>query len=321
MPTKLAFTTWNVQNLFRPDLADQDAVEAYDEKLGLLAGTIDTLDPDVIALQEVGSEGALTDLKARLGGAYPHHHYSVPDDRGIACAFVSKLKVQSHEDIVDFPKAVLDLGVLGIDGKPTTRLGRGAPRIRVKKGALTIDLIAVHLKSKLLTFPGGKFTTKDETLRARVASLALMRRTAEAATVRIAASALIANNEKRAVVVLGDFNDGPDAATTQIFQGPDGSELGTGGFDRPDAGDTARLWNLAARIDEARRFSRIHNGQGELLDQIFVSEELLPRVNGKRRLPEVDSLVDSITSIGDNPNTDKRAHPDHAPVTSTFELP
>ena len=39
------------------------------------------------------------------------------------------------------------------------------------------------------------------------------------------------------VVVLGDLNDEPLAATTQILLGPPGSEIGTAGFDRPDRGD------------------------------------------------------------------------------------
>ena len=40
------------------------------------------------------------------------------------------------------------------------------------------------------------------------------------------------------------------AATTQILLGPPGSEIGTGGFDRPDQGDAERLWNLAPLLPE-----------------------------------------------------------------------
>jgi hypothetical protein len=38
-------------------------------------------------------------------------------------------------------------------------------------------------------------------------------------------------------VVPGDLNDEPTAATTQILQGPPGSEIGTFGYERPDRGD------------------------------------------------------------------------------------
>ena len=140
MSTALTLTTWNVQNLFRPDLADQPSVEAYDTKLGLLAGTIETLDPDVIALQEIGSEGALTDLKARLDGAYPHHHLGIPDKRNISCAFLSKLKITERADIVAFPAPVLNLGVRNIDGTAIVyRVGSTLWVNRPKGGAESLD--------------------------------------------------------------------------------------------------------------------------------------------------------------------------------------
>ena len=46
-------------------------------------------------------------------------------------------------------------------------------------------LVTTHLKSKLLTFPGGRFNPHDETERARYATYALDRRAAEAATLRV----------------------------------------------------------------------------------------------------------------------------------------
>ena len=45
--------------------------------------------------------------------------------------------------------------------------------------------------------------------------------------------------------MLGDLNDDPQAATTQILLGPPGSEIGTRGETIPDQGDTSRLFNLA----------------------------------------------------------------------------
>lgn len=117
----------------------------------------------------------------------------------------------------------------------------------------------------------------------------------------------------------------PEAQTSLIFTGPPGSEIGTLGFDRPDKGDDARLFNLAPLISHERRFSRIERGRPELLDQILASVECFPDgQDGKRRLPEADSHVgfrDRLPSVGDDPG--ERAAdtaPDHAPVTATFEL-
>ena len=55
------------------------------------------------------------------------------------------------------------------------------------------------------------------------------------------------------MIVLGDLNDEPLAATTQILLGPPGSEFNTGGFDQPDKGDGQRLWNLAPTLPEEPR--------------------------------------------------------------------
>jgi hypothetical protein len=58
------------------------------------------------------------------------------------------------------------------------------------------QLITVHLKSKQLTFPGGWFDTPDEDERARYAAFALYLRAAGAATVRVAATAILGGKER-----------------------------------------------------------------------------------------------------------------------------
>jgi hypothetical protein len=87
-----------------------------------------------------------------------------------------------------------------------------------------------------------------------------------------------------------------------------------------------RLFNLAPAIAEPRRFSRIHKGRGELLDQILASEEFVPLGGpNRRRLPvEVDSHVEfagGLRSLTNDPasRADELA-PDHAPVTARFEI-
>jgi len=119
-----------------------------------------------------------------------------------------------------------------------------------------------------------RFSPHDEGERARFGAYALYRRAAEAVTVRATATALLNNDDndnQTSVMVLGDLNDEVDAATTQIRNGPTGSEIGTGGFNQPDHGDRQRQWNLAPRIPEAQRFSRIYRGREELIDHIFAS--------------------------------------------------
>lgn len=313
----LKVTTWNVQNLFRPPSADKAATALYALKLKELARVVRELAPDVLALQEVGGEDALVDLQRAIGPTeLDHRAIGVPDARGICCAFLSRSRFEVlPRHVVELPETVLGLGLREIDQQPMTRLGRGALHVRVERADFSLDLINVHLKSKLLTFPGGKFSTTDEDLRARVAAQALARRAAEAAAVRAVVSKLRA--EQRPVIVLGDLNDVPSAATTQILLGPGGSAIETRGFALPDVGDAQRLWNLSALVAEERRFSRVHNGHREMLDQILVSEEL---ARSGRWLCSVDARIEGLRSIGDDPGADVGAtRPDHAAVTLSLK--
>lgn len=181
--------------------------------------------------------------------------------------------------IRDFPDGLLPIQAED-DGATIRQLGRPGLRARVRSGGRTIDLISVHLKSKLLTFPGGRFNPRDEDERARWAVYALHRRAAEAAGIRSHVKGLLTENPHAAVVVAGDLNDEPHAATTQILHGPPGSEVGTGGFDQPDAGDAQRLWNTAPFIAEEERRSRLYRGRRELIDHVLCSRALISAVQG-----------------------------------------
>jgi endonuclease/exonuclease/phosphatase family metal-dependent hydrolase len=324
--------TWNVENLFRPEPhAEEEVKQRYQSKLELLAAVIERLDPDVVALQEIGGENGeepLDDLQAALGGSHPHRALSAfRDGRDIQVAFLSKHTVDDREDIVDFPEGpALDIHDLDEAGnpKPIDRMGRGALRVRVTKDGLTVDLITAHLKSKLLTFPGGRFFPRNEGERAQVAGIALMRRMAEAVTLRIWVNGLLGGDDRTPLLLLGDLNDVPEAQTSLILNGPPGSEIGTGGFDIPDGGDPARLFNLAP-IPPAGRFSRKHHGRGELIDQILASVEFFPvGDDGRRQLPEFVSHVDvagGLPTVGEDPvEREEDVAPDHAPVTATFDL-
>ncbi len=331
--TSFSVMTWNVENLFRAGTKYGPKTESeYQNKLSRLSDAILRLDPDVLALQEIGSVQACSDLIARLGGLYPHVRLSArPDGRGIRVGFLSKLPIEQSEDITVFPAEGLT-SVPGIDdmGAVTTitRLSRGALRIRVRpRPDLPVDCITAHFKSKLLTYPQrpkvSSFSPLNERERARVAGFALLKRTAEAVALRIHCTMLIEGNTDTSLIVLGDLNDGPDAATTQILYGPGGSEIGTTGFNQADKGDDTRLFNLAPAIDATRQYSRIYRGRKELIDHILVSENLLP---GKpRTVPIVDSHIDigdQLPSVTDNPNEEpKHRGSDHAPITAHFELP
>ena len=157
------------------------------------------------------------------------------------------------EEVVDLPSALSPVKVAD-DGTTITQLGRGALAVtHTTTSGTEVRALTCHLKSKLLSFPGGRFDTDDETERARYAVYALDRRAAEAAAIRDwATTALAGDWADRPVLVCGDLNDTPEAATTQLLFGPPGSQIGTGGFSHPDQGDPAasvghRLRDAAAR--------------------------------------------------------------------------
>lgn len=310
--------TWNLENLYRPGGAFGPRDEqTYRDKLAALAEVIDTEAPDVLAVQEVGEPEALADLVALLGGRWSAVLSALTDDRGIRVGFLSRSTLEVLEDVAAFPEGLAPVQSADA-GETTDRMGRSALAVRVTPaGGPPLDLVTCHLKSKLLTFPSrtpgtARFSTRDEGERARVGAYALYLRAAEAVTVRALADRLLdGGGRERAVVVLGDLNDEPAAATTQILLGPPGSELGTAGAERPDQGDGARLWNLAPRIPEDQRFSRVYRGRGELIDHILVSRALL---DGAQEVRTVAG--EALPSIADDP-TSRRASghaSDHAMV-------
>lgn len=170
--------TWNLENLFRPG---EDSSRAdYDSKLDQLAATVAELAPDVLAVQEVGDPDALADLVGRLDGQW-YTELADPDGRGIRVGFLSRAALTSVEQYADFP-AELSAVQVNDAGQTITALGRPALRARIRRSGRSIDLVSAHLKSKLLTSPGGRFSPRDEGERARAAVYALNRRAAEAAT-------------------------------------------------------------------------------------------------------------------------------------------
>jgi endonuclease/exonuclease/phosphatase family metal-dependent hydrolase len=308
--------TWNLENLFRPGTEyGPTSQEIYEEKLAALARVITDIDPDVLAVQEVGSSEAIQDLVDRLSGDWHVALSQLPDERGIRVGFMSRPRIDDVEDLQAFPRR-LNAVQLDDQGATSAVTRRGVLRARVTSEGRAVDLVTCHLKSKLLTFPGERFSPRDEGERARFGAYALYQRAGEAVTVRALADRLLEGlGRDRAVVVLGDLNDEPQAGTTQILLGPPGSEIGTAGFDRPDRGDPYRLWNLAPLIPEERRFTRVFRGRRELIDHVLVSHALV------RRVARVDTTPEAPPSITEFPTDRRDARvSDHRPVLAEFDL-
>jgi endonuclease/exonuclease/phosphatase family metal-dependent hydrolase len=310
--------TWNLENLYRPGerYGPRDE-EAYKAKLEGLAAVVARFAPDVLGVQEVGDPRALADLVGALDGRWHTVLSDHPDGRGIRVGFLSRLPLAVVEDTAGFP-ARLHPVQTDDNGSTTDRMGRGALAVRVEPSpGKALHLVVCHLKSKLLTFPGERFAARDEGERARYAAYALYRRGAEAVAVRGLADRLLAEDgQARDVAVLGDLNDEPGAATTQILLGPPGSQIGTPGHSRPDRGDASRLWDLAPLIPEEQRYSRVHEGRRELIDHILVSHALLARVERALTGAELLPAPGGGGTAGAHPGPS-----DHAPVLAGVRYP
>lgn len=349
MPTPFAVMTWNVENLFPPGfrITPTKAVTPadYARKLDYLAQRVAEVTPDVLALQEVGSRHAadtqsIDDLQTRLGSDYAHRALSdFPDGRGIRVALLSKLPLADVRHVSAFPAGELS-PVPNWEGRPPiTAMGRGALAAVVEPASGTrVRIVTVHLKSKLISYPGtggARFSPRDEDERATGAALALYRRSVEAATVRGYLNAAMAAQDGTQVILLGDLNDEPRAQTSQLLLGPEDADATA-----DDKLDWARLHNVTEAVacrggaendklflPAGERYSRKYLGRRELLDQIMVSKGLLGEAaamrQGRWKVTEVRSLVDSIEkeSVGDSPGERVGAlRPDHAPVYARFEL-
>lgn len=306
-------TTWNLENFFRHGGEYGPRTQAiFEKKLSYLADRINALVPDVVAVQEVGDPSALTDLAGRLPGTWHTALSAHPDRRGIRVGFLSRTPLATVGEVTALPAPLLPVQVGDAPADTDGSMGRGALHVRTIVGGRELDLVTAHLKSKLLTYPGGRFSPRNEDERARYGAYALYRRTMEAATLRIYANGILSDGAQN-LVVLGDMNDTQLAATTQILYGPEGSQLDTPGFGRPDAGDASRLWNIAPRIPDGRRFSRLHAGNRELIDHVLLSHKLV------QKLVSADAYTQDITTIGNEPSSRRDATvPDHAPVTVTI---
>lgn len=342
--TRFCVMTWNLENLFAPGAEGAPDDGTFAAKLQFIGQTVAAVQPDVLAVQELGDDDALAALLGACGGRFPHAQLSsFPDGRGIRVALLSTRPLM---DVLE-PRA-FDLtryapvpGLTPPDAPaPVTKtaLSRGALSAVVNAGGQRVRVTTAHLKSKLLSYPrrGGRtsFSPADERERTLGTYAATALRNTEAATLRDFVSDRMTAEPGTACVLLGDLNDGPEAASTQILLGPEDLDAS-----RADAGDATRLYNLVlplpgpqgtkgdvAMVPPERRFSRRFNGRGELIDHVLASRHLLGTYAAGRftGLQRVDALVETI--VGEDAAAGPLARlatvrPDHAPILATFEIP
>lgn len=342
--TRFTVMTWNLENLFAPGAESAPDDGTFAAKLQFIGQTVAAAQPDVLAVQELGGDDALAALLGATGGRFPHAHTSThPDGRGIRVALLSTRPLLDVQEPHAFDLArYAAVPALTPPDAPApvlkTTLSRGAVSAAVQAGGQRVRVTTAHLKSKLLNYPrrNGRtsFSPADERERTLGTYAATALRNTEAATLRDFVSDAMAAEPGTAFVLMGDLNDGPDAASTQMLLGPEDLDAS-----RADAGDATRLYNLTQPIPgpqgtkgdvtmlpPERRFSRRFNGRGELIDHVLASRHLLGAYAAGRftGLARVDALVETI--LGEDAAAGPlarlaNARPDHAPILATFEIP
>jgi endonuclease/exonuclease/phosphatase family metal-dependent hydrolase len=177
--------TYNVENYLDQPTETRHAVKSAEAK-AKVRESIEAMNPDVLALEEVGTTNALLELRASLksdGLDFPFWEHVSGADTNIHVAVLSKFPIgarhpHTNEEFL-------------LDGK-RFRVERGFAEVEIQAATnFTFTLIAGHLKSKLAT------PNADEA----------EERLAEAKVLRGIIDEHFKADPDAKLIVLGDFND------------------------------------------------------------------------------------------------------------------
>jgi len=330
----LRIATLNCLNLALPGRRFYDGVEPYtaDEyiaKTQWLAAMLDRLAADIVLLQEVFHEQALSDVVRQSAGGARVWSLAAPlagQDNvkprlGIVWRQPWRPSLQSIAGLppgcaVDLPEA----GTHGSFSRPLLRADLPLPELA---GGAALTIFNVHLKSRRPDFAAGEETT-DPAAVARAKLRSLIRRGAEAAALRVILEQ-VATATPSPLIVAGDFNDDIGAVTTRIVAEPPAGHAcaGESALRLFDAFDVEQRRQLPAGTRPAPP-TALEGGRAERIDHVLVSAHFVPgsrHAFGRVVAVEVfgDHLLERSRSVGTGAQL-ARIYADHAAVCATLEL-
>lgn len=289
--------TFNVENLIPPGIRYYDRLkdepEIYEAKANWIAAILNRAKADIVGLQEVWLEEAIHDVAKRCfhfgdsvfvaaPGATRAENLTGLVAKRPRLGLISRFPIRDAASATAFPESV-DLTIpLRVDGGaiepialPIRQFQRPVLRAVIDVNGLELIVYVAHLKSKSPMIRDG-----EDGASPFVASLgqarATMVRAAEAAALRHVILADLSKSRKP-TIVLGDLNDTPDSASTQTVRGPSPHRDMT-------YGEKRALWDVVlystfriAHERGAQIHTHIHEGERNILDHIFVSEEFYSR--------------------------------------------
>ena len=330
----LRIATFNLENF---DETDPDERPSLDERIALMRPQIERLRADIVCFQEVNGqerEGepppppprALQALEALLEGtnldgaelvSTRTQAGEVFDQRNLVVA--SNLPVVSSAQIRNELVAAPEYRRLTANPPDTEARVIGIERpiqhvvIDVGEDAMQTELlhvINIHLKSKRPTnIPGqmiDRFTWATASGWAEGFFLSSLKRMSQALEVRWLVDQILDDDPDALIVVAGDFNAEPDEVPVLAIRG-DVEQTGNG--------DLARrvLVPIEQTIPEPSRFTLLFQGQGELIDHMLVTRNLLGNYRGSEIHNEIlhdESLAFAVDR--------KFPESDHAPMVAEF---
>lgn len=330
---KFSVATFNLFNLNEPGLpmykdAEGWSVEQYKQKIAWTARQIGILNADVLAFQELWHAKSLEAAfgQSPMAGGY---QLLVPRDatgKRIICAAAvrNEIAVESVEWMEDFPADfVLRSGggdaqtpAISVDIKGFSRPVLHA-RLKLHPKEPAVHLFVCHFKSKapteLFREPWYDKAVHGVHRNALGAAVSTIRRTAEAAAMRMVLNQAMKDSDAP-VIVMGDINDGQGSNTQNILTEQPGYLFG----DALGGGDTA-LYS-AQMMQEFRDtrdvlYTYSHNGMKESLDHILFSQEFYDH-SKKRRW-----LFDGLFVNNDHLNLDDHKESgtnDHGIIRASF---
>jgi len=338
---QISFATFNLRNLQLPGEFTYPGTaplteSQYNNKIGWAADKLLEVDADVIAFQELWNRDALDDVFAAAGLADNYDRVTSDQVGSIGNAVAIKAPHQRTFStwIEEFPDDFILKKRGGSSGEnPDLKIGvaidnfsRPVLRVTVQPhvpgvaDAPAIVVFAAHLKSKRPTrldsqdrdLPG--LTAPDR--RALGSALSTIRRTAEAAALRMVVNTAMASTATP-VVVMGDINDGQLSNTVNILSDqPKYRLFAASGVGRRSSNGLY----LTATMQEYRSlrdvyYTHIYQGIRESLDHVLVSQHFYDySANRVWTFNEMRLFNDHLD------DKDEASHvSDHAIVKATFD--
>jgi predicted extracellular nuclease len=332
---RFSVATFNLYNFQLPGLAMNPFQKPwtkaeFDHKVSWVARMLETIDADIVGLQELWHAEAMETVLSRqaLEGTYDLLAAPATGGKIVCAALVRKGLLRGDPQWVSlFPEAVRLESTDPMDPQSpaieVTIPGFSRPvlsfQVGLRDAPPLTEVFVSHLKSKLPTQINNEpwYDADPETYRdhrnALGAAISTIRRTAEATALRVLLTDVMKGTETP-VVVLGDLNDGQHSNTINILTEQPNYLVGDsqGGVD-------IGLYS-AQTLQEYRDtrdvyYTHVHQDLRESLDHVLVSEQFYDHSLRRRW------LFDGLTIYNDHLNDEDHrvtGTGDHGVVKASF---